>query len=129
MPEATFIEDDCTIEHEGRTFKSGGSWLCDCSDGYRRGVVYVKPPKIGYDTTHLRRIIRAGGEHPRSCYGFVTTWHGEQIAGAGFGPIYQGNFCRMRAVTFTFEGVTFTGRYCPESSQAVRVKSTRKVPV
>jgi len=100
----TFCEKDCVIAHEGRTFEAGGAWLCDCADGYRRGVVYAKPDK--------------------SC---VTTWHGELIAMATFGPVYRGTFCRMRSVLFEVDGVRYAGRWCPDWADAVRVRSTRKV--
>ena len=105
----TFVETDCMITHEGKTFESGGSYLVDCTDGYRRGVVYAKP--IGTPNT-------------TGCP-CVTTWHGEYIASAHFGREYRGNFCRMQSVSFTLDGVRYTGRYCPDWSQAVKVRSTR----
>jgi hypothetical protein len=100
-----FIEKNCKIEHEGKTFESGGSFIADCSDGFRRGVVYANPDK---------RV--------------VTTWHGEPIAHAEYGRIYQGNFCKMQSVKFTYEGTLFIGRYCPDWSQMVRVRSTKRIP-
>lgn len=121
MPD-TFIERDCTIVHEGKEFESGGSWLADCTDGYRRGVVYVKPADNDINPGQSWRAPLP------SCNGIVTTWKGEKIADAQFGARYQGNYCRMRAVSFTVAGVRFTGRYCPDSSQAVRVRSTMKMP-
>ena len=111
---ACFVEESCTISHEGRTFEAGGAWLCDCTDGYRRGVVYAKvtnesPSGVGYS------------------WGVVTDWHGNQIAKAEFKPTYQGNFCRMRSLSFVVDGVKFSGRWCPDWADAVRVRSTRKV--
>ena len=99
-----FIEENCKIEHAGKTFESGGSFVVDCTDGFRRGIVYAKPDK-----------------------GIVTTWHGETIARAKYGSIYQGNFCKMQSVSFTLDGILFTGRYCPDWAQMVRVKSTKKI--
>lgn len=121
--ETTFIEENCTINHGGRTFEAGGSWLLDCTDGHRRGVVYVKHPESdrpGGPWGEYRNRYPAGR-------GTVTTWHGETIAPAYFGSVYQGNFSRMRSVSFTVDGVTYAGRYCPDWSEAVKVRSTRKV--
>ncbi len=101
----TWSEIDCTIEHEGKKYEAGGSFFSDCSDGYIRGVVYV----------------RKNGNHNT-----VGTWHGKIIAPANLGPIYRGNYCRMQAITFVYENVKFHGRYCPDTSQAVRVRSTKK---
>lgn len=102
----TFVESDCTIEHEGQKFESGGAWLCHCSDGIMRGVVYAKPVKGSYSGT-------------------VTDWHGNHIANARFGPVYRGAFCNMRAVSFVLDGKRFYGRYCPDWAEAVRVRSSR----
>jgi len=101
---ATFIESDCSIQHNGQSFTAGGAHICDCSDGYRRGVVYVRPEAKE-----------------------VTDWHGNKLATANFGRVYQGNFSRMQAVTFIHDGITFHGRYCPDWSQALRVRSTKRV--
>ncbi len=66
---ATFIEQDCTIEHEGRTFEEGGAFV---SDDY--AVVY-----IGGDagTRALGTIDRIGAGHHH-----VTDWHGSTIGRA-----------------------------------------------
>ena len=98
--ETTFIETDCKIEHEGKSFESGGSFICECSDGYLRGIVYAKPENKT-----------------------VVTWHGEVIAKAIFGRIYQGNFCKMQSVSFDLNGKRFNGRYCPDWAQMVRVRA------
>lgn len=116
------IETGCKIEHEGRTFKAGGAWLCDCTDGYRRGVVYAKPqgPILSSLGTP---IINTWNER-----GIVTDWHGNKIADAYFGHPYRGGFgARMRSVRFTIDGVTYAGRYGFDWSQAVRVRSTKPV--
>ena len=101
-----FVEKDCVIEHEGKKFESGGAFICLCTDGYIRGVVYSTMDQES-----------------------VTTWHGEKIADAEYGPEYRGNFCKMQAVTFEHGGVKFHGRYCPDWSQMIRVRSTKKVGV
>ena len=117
----TLLERDCTISHEGREFASGGAWLAKCSDGYWRGVVYAKP------ADPIQTPIRGqyAPSYPRR--GIVTDWHGNKLADATFGATYRGNYCKMRSVRFALDGVTFTGRYCPDTADAVRVRSTKKV--
>ena len=122
-----FIENDCTIRHEGKSFTSGGAWICECSDGYYHGIVYVKPDDS--DTSPLANGVRLYSSHLRPCAGSVTTWHGERIAAAQFGARYQSTYCRMRSVSFEFNGMHFTGRYCPDTSQAVRVRARKPVAV
>lgn len=48
---AEFVEQDCTIEHAGRKFTSGGAWR-----GESRALVYVSADERE-----------------------VTTWHGERV--------------------------------------------------
>ena len=98
-----FIEQDCTVEFQGRKFTSGGSHIVHCTDGYYRGVVYEDPEKRT-----------------------VKTWHGQVIGPAHYGVAFRGNFCRMRYVTFSLDAVKFKGCYCPDTGQAIRVKSTTK---
>lgn len=116
---STFVETNCVIEHEGQTFESGGAWLCDCTDGYRRGVVYAKPDKMNHDWREAMQFTASG---------VVTDWHGNVLAKATFGPVYRGGFgAKMRSVRFTVDGVTYTGRYGCDWAQAVRVRSTKRV--
>ena len=113
----SFVKQNCTLEIDGRKFESGGSWICKCADGRYRGVVYVNPAN--------------GDSNPgapyssplRSSAGIVTDWHGHKLADASFGARYQSTYCRMRAVSFTFEGRRYAGRYCPDTTQACRVRS------
>jgi hypothetical protein len=99
----TFIEGPCAIEHEGKTFEAGGAWLRD-----GRGVVYVD---VSPSPTRQHR---------------VTDWHGKVLAAAELGPIYWGNYCRMRSVRFDYEGAAYVGRYCPDAGDAVRVRALKK---
>jgi hypothetical protein len=108
MQPEPLIERDCKIEHEGRTYEAGGAFLAPCTDGYWRGMVYV-------------------GEECGRRLRTVTDWHGNVLATASLGPIYRRNFCRMQAVTFEWNGIKFHGRFCPDASESVRVRSTRKV--
>ena len=105
-----FVEDRCTVEFQRKTFTSGGAFIAPCSDGFARGVVYVKAGLPNGARGHV-----------------VTDWHGNTIARAELGPVYRGNFCKMQAVTFTLDGVRFHGRYCPDWANMVRVRSTKKV--
>lgn len=100
------IEQNCTFEHEGRTYESGGAYLVDCPDGKMRGVVYVQCSDVP--------------GHPHK----VTTWHGDFIAYVALTD-YQGNFCKMRRVSFTYKGRKFVGDYCPDWADAVKVRSTK----
>lgn len=121
---ATFIEEDCTVTHEGRSFTAGGAWLCDCTDGYRRGVVYTKPA----DPIQAKPgdITGPAPSYPRR--GIVTDWHGNKIADASFGHPYRGGFgAKMRTVRFTVDGVEYAGRYGCDWRDAVRVRSTKRV--
>lgn len=114
-----FVEQDCTIKHEGQEFTSRVEWICDCSDGCRRGVVYAKPDKMNHNWREAMHF---------SASGIVTDWHGNKIADAIFGHPFRGGFgAKMRTVRFTLDGVTYAGRYGCDWSQAVRVRSTRKV--
>ena len=110
-----FVEQDCTFQHEGQQFTNGGAWLADCSDGYRRGVVYAKPDgkrgMYGYEMMNS---------------GIVTDWHGNLIAKATFGQVYRGGFgAKMRSVYFVLDGIAYAGRYGCDWADAVRVRSTR----
>lgn len=107
----SLLETDCTIEHNGKEYTAGGSYLLPCTDGRYRGVVYIK---------------QDGGStiNPKHTWGTVTTWHGEQLARAGFTD-YHGNFCQMRRVSFTWQGMKFIGDYCPDWSEACKVRTTK----
>ncbi len=123
MVTAPFIEQDCTITHEDKSFTSGGSWLAERADkpGTWAGVVYVNPIDNDRSVTYQGIQGRCVSNVIIPCRGTVTTWHGEHIADAQFGARYRGNYCRMRTVSFTYAGINFHGRYCPDTSQAVRV--------
>lgn len=97
-----FVEQDCKITHEGKEFESGGAYILPCTDGKLRGVVYVNTEK------HI-----------------VTDWHGNFIAKIKYSSSYQGNFCRMRSISFDWNGHHFTGRYCPDWAECCKVHSTK----
>lgn len=96
-----FVEQNCIIEHDGQFFEAAGAFLLPCTDGKIRGVIYVN---------------KGAGE--------VRTWHGDRIAAASFVD-YQGNFCRMRRVSFTLDGHKYIGDYCPDWADACKVRTTK----
>lgn len=102
MQKVLVNDKECTIELGGKEFTSGGAYIAQCKDLVFRGVVYVSSDK----------------KH-------VKTWHGEIIAPIDTLRDYQGNFCKMRRVTFTLKGIKFTGDYCPDWAECVKVRSTR----
>ena len=95
-------ETNCTIEHNGQTFESGGAYILPCKDGKLRGVIYV---------SNDQRT--------------VTTWHGEFIAKVDTVSRYRGNFCKMTRITFTYEGRKMIGEYCADWADACKVRSTK----
>ena len=83
MP-ATYVEENCTIEHEGRTYESGGAFVSD---------------------TNLVAYPAAGG--------VLTTWHGTPIGtwravSSWRVDSYMGT--RMYAIRATVDGATYHGR-------------------
>lgn len=100
------IERDCTITLQGQAFTSGGAVLAPCTDGRWRGTVYVSRTEQG-----------------GRC---VKTWGGAFIAYLRAHTEYQGNFCKMARVSFDWNGRRFVGDYCPDWSEAVSVRATRK---
>ncbi len=118
MQPQPIVESDCTIELQGKTFTAGGAVLAPCTDGKWRGCVYVQSPYKNETTGYRGETIQ-----------YVTTWHGDKIALARLGKVYQGNFCRMQAVSFEWQGMRFTGRYCPDWSDLVRVHTTKAHPI
>ena len=132
-----FIEGECTINLQGREFTSGGSWLARCSDGVMRGCVYVKDTPVVLDGTGGYKPApfiswRDWGSRIRYGSGDVITWHGEVIAPCSWTNYINGLGIRMRRVSFTLtlsggRPYKFIGDYCPDWSEFVRVRSTRKV--
>jgi hypothetical protein len=86
-----YIEQDCTIHHEGRTYESGGAVI---TDDYA----------VGYLKLHQDRGRR----------GIVTTWHGQELGPArvtaSWPILHTGLSDRMHQVEATINGITYTGR-------------------
>jgi hypothetical protein len=99
------IETDCTWEHDGKKFTSGGSWIIQNPDtGKHFGLVYADDVK-----------------------GVVTDWHGRVSVPARFGRVFHGNFGdRRRSVTFTYQGIKFQGIWAGmDYNQSVRVREVK----
>ena len=92
MPtEETYVEADCTIEHEGRRFTAGGA-------------VVTPEHAIGY----LEHPVEAGG--PLA----ITSWHGRWLGTArivrGWRTPLSHVSGEMYQVEATIGGIVYTGR-------------------
>jgi hypothetical protein len=99
MARAPYIETDCTITHEGKTFESGGAVV---TDDYAIGYV-GKPLGDGMG------IDRFGPTSRRA----LNDWHGNQIGTCYISQSWRvfsymgSHMCQIYA---TIDGVTYTGR-------------------
>lgn len=84
-----FVETDCKITFEGKTFESGGSFIA-----------------INKKTGKLGGILYEDAEHNQ-----VTSWDGSLKIPAKYGRIFRSNFRdnRRRFVWFTYQGKHFIG--------------------
>lgn len=113
----TFIEQKCCIEHEGKKFCSGGSYLCQRADnGKYVGILYGSWNTTGTGTWGIP--IR----------GELSSWDGTLKIPAIYGREYRNNFgAKCRYVWFTYMDRKFVGRWDGiEYSQIVRVKELSK---
>lgn len=101
-----YIEKDCTIEHNGRTFEAGGSYIVGDV-----ALVYVS---------------KREGENFR-----CTDWHGKTLGavlthkvGAWRYPP-RGIPYRMAYVRVSMNGREWWGRYNCENGQAVRLRAVK----
>lgn len=99
-----FIEQDCTITHEGHSFTSGGSWLMTNSKtGKMQGILYASP-----ETNE------------------VTSWDGSLRIPAYFGKVFQGNMSRRQYCWFTYAGKHFVGiNYSVDWQECISVKEIK----
>jgi hypothetical protein len=105
-----FIEQDCKIVHEGKTFESGGSWMMQRADTKQYvGILYL------YTTT-----IAPG----RVTY-HVGTWDGSKKVPCSVFSHWRGNFGDKRlALRFHWDGMAFTGIQAGDN-QIVRCKQLK----
>lgn len=101
---ASFIEQDCTIELQGKQFTSGGSWLAQRKDtGKYEGYLYASP-----ETNE------------------ITSWDGKLRIPAHYSSEQFHNFGRkQRQVWFKYHGMNFYGKYCCDFNQCIHVKQVR----
>ena len=95
-----YIETDCTVTHEGRTFEAGGAYVTP-----ERICAYVGKVEGGRGFEgHL-------GSEPQ--YRTLTDWHGKRIGTirlTSSWPIRSFLAPRMYQAYATVKGVTYTGR-------------------
>ena len=123
----SFIETDCKIEFEGKTFESGGSFLVpNRKTGKLEGLLYAsikEPEQKAQLNTNL-------GVWPLSNWGTkgtVSSWDGSIKIDALFLNEWQSNMGDIRQVVrFEYEGKKFSGIYYKSGSDIVRVKETEQ---
>lgn len=87
--QAPYVETDCTITHEGRTYESGGAFITP-----ERAVVYTSNNVGG----HL------------APYGELTDWHGKKMGTFERVSVWRQGDGVMYAITADIEGRTYYGR-------------------
>lgn len=101
-----YVEQDCTIEHEGKTFEAGGAVV---TDEYAIGYV-----KIG-DYLHLSHVDR-NGRVTGDPLGTVTDWRGNYLGNVyscqsfRLHPSSFGSQGRMFQIKAQINGIWYTGR-------------------
>lgn len=100
-----FTDINCTIEHNGISFSSGGAILDE-----NGGTVYGD-----YDTPNY------------ASRGQVTNWHGTIKINANYGKVYRSNFGdKRRSVRFTHDGINYYGVWCSiDWNQSINVRRVR----
>lgn len=97
--EATYIETDCTITHEGKTFEAGGAVV---TPDY--AIAYV-----GKTLGDGMGVDRHGSTSRRA----LNDWHGNQIGTCYISkswPIHSYIGSRMCQIYARINGVDYTGR-------------------
>lgn len=100
-----FIDQNCTIEIEGKKFESGGAFLGIDKNGKRGGILY--------------------GDWKD--YKTISNWDGSISVPAKYYGFHKGNMGDKRCfVRFTYQGVHYFGRWFGiDNSQIVRVKEIK----
>jgi hypothetical protein len=99
-----FVEQECILEHEGKKFESGGTWLAKRKDNDKlEGTFYAYPKEFS-----------------------VGSWDGSIKVKATFGHSWRSNFGDVRqSIYFTYKGVNFYGVYYKTNSDIVRVREIK----
>lgn len=96
----TYIEADCTITHEGRTFEAGAAVVTpDCVIGYVGKLLNVNPHGTAMIVTNGTRAL--------------TDWHGRQIGTCYISRSWRVNSyigSHMCQIYARINGVDYTGR-------------------
>jgi hypothetical protein len=99
-----FIENDCSIVLEGKTFSNGGAFIGKRKDNGKLGGIlyaYPKEDKVG-------------------------TWDGKTKFNAFFGNEWTSNMRDKRqSVYFSYDGKKFYGVYYKTNSDIVRVRELK----
>jgi hypothetical protein len=111
-----FIETDCKIEHEGKSFESGGSFLA-----------------INKKTGKLGGILYACYSKKDLPFGEVTSWNGSLRIKAKFGYIFNSNFrdcqgfpVKRQYCWFSYQGHNFIGiNYNVEWQNCITVREIK----
>lgn len=94
-----YVEQDCTIEHEGRTFEAGGAVVTD-----QYAIGYVKDNE---DTKYVNVWANRGN---------ITDWHGNFLGGITRSKSFKqwnpsaGYYITMHQITARIDGIYYTGR-------------------
>jgi hypothetical protein len=113
-----FMDEKCTIVHEGREYTNSGAWICKRVDtGKYEGCVYIREKPEWTGCGNVPPI----GQWPRSTAG---NWDGSIQVPCGLGKIYYSNFGdRRRQVWFEWGGMLFHGTWCSiDFNELVHVK-------
>ena len=89
----TYVEQDCTFTHEGRTFEAGGAVVTP-----EYAIGYVKSMFIEDEYNHWAT-------------GLITDWHGLFLGSILYAKVFRApSMIRMYQVEATINGVKYTGR-------------------
>ena len=99
-----FMDQDCTIEHKGQKFTSGGAFLGIDKNGKMGGCIYGD-----YDFRH------------------ITNWDGSIKVPARYYSSHYGSMGDKRVyVQFSYSGKKFFGRWCGmEFNQLITVRELK----
>jgi hypothetical protein len=119
-----FMDQNCSIEHDGRTFEAGGGFILFNPKANRyEGIVYGDWGA----PTRLRGEFRTEMLSEMNYNATVTNWHGDIKIKAVYGRVYRSNMGDLRRlVWFDYAGRHFSGVwYSIDNNQSIRVKEVK----